>query len=367
MSQPRLILIGGFLGAGKTTLMSRAAARLMARGLKVGLITNDQAAALVDTEIARRITPEVREVAGGCFCCRFGDLVAALKSMFADFTPDVILAEPVGSCTDLSATVVQPFKALYAEMLDVAPFTVMLDPVRLREAFDAGDAGLMPKSVHYIFRKQMEEADLLALNKTDLLTRSERESVETLITAKFPGREAISISAREDAGVDAWLARVMSVAPAGQRIVEVDYDLYAQGEAELGWLNATAEVRLPKGETGADFCRRFLALTQDRLREKSADIAHLKVMLIARDKNVSGNVTGLQSQPRMTGDATCGGSPARFIINARVHLAPDELRAVVEEALRDVCGTTIPCRVRSLESFRPGRPKPTHRYAKVVG
>ena len=49
MQSTKLILIGGFLGAGKTSLMARAARVLKGQGKTVGLITNDQASDLVDT------------------------------------------------------------------------------------------------------------------------------------------------------------------------------------------------------------------------------------------------------------------------------------------------------------------------------
>ena len=68
MKEVRMILVGGFLGAGKTTLLVRAARRLVEQGKRVGLITNDQAANLVDTGILRQDGLDVGEVAGGCFC-----------------------------------------------------------------------------------------------------------------------------------------------------------------------------------------------------------------------------------------------------------------------------------------------------------
>ena len=52
-SKARYIMIGGFLGAGKTTTVGRLAKHLSDQGLRVGLITNDQAGGLVDTKLLR--------------------------------------------------------------------------------------------------------------------------------------------------------------------------------------------------------------------------------------------------------------------------------------------------------------------------
>ena len=128
MKRLRFILIGGFLGAGKTTAMARLARHYAARGQRVGLVTNDQAQDLVDTNSLRAQGFAVEEVAGACFCCRFDDLVGKVGKLQTGERPDVILAEPVGSCTDLVATVVQPLRDLYGERFEVAPYAVLFKP-----------------------------------------------------------------------------------------------------------------------------------------------------------------------------------------------------------------------------------------------
>ena len=78
----RYIMIGGFLGAGKTTSVARLAERLTKQGLRVGLITNDQGTELVDTAMLRSHGFATEEISGGCFCCRFNSLVDAAKKLF---------------------------------------------------------------------------------------------------------------------------------------------------------------------------------------------------------------------------------------------------------------------------------------------
>ena len=107
--RPWIVIVGGFLGAGKTTLLLAAAGVLRMRGMRPAVILNDQSADLVDTSIAKLHGLEARDVTGGCFCCRFSDLVSAIKQLRVQ-SPDVILAEPVGSCTDISATILQPLQ-----------------------------------------------------------------------------------------------------------------------------------------------------------------------------------------------------------------------------------------------------------------
>jgi len=104
----RFTMIGGFLGAGKTTTIGRLAKMYQPRGQKVGVVTNDQASDLVDTHLRRQQGFNVGEVPGTCFCCNFNDLTDTVERTSQAERPDVVLCEPVGSCTDLMATVVRP-------------------------------------------------------------------------------------------------------------------------------------------------------------------------------------------------------------------------------------------------------------------
>src|SRR6266446_9466543 len=169
MPDARYIMIGGFLGAGKTTAMLRLAKKLVADGLRVGLITNDQSSGLVDTALVRASGLPVQEITGGCFCCRFQSLVDAASNLTRNTAPEVFLAEPVGSCTDLRASVAYPLRRLYGDRFSVAPLSVLVDPIRtLRILGLEGGKTFAPKVV-YVYRKQLEEADVIVVNKSDMV------------------------------------------------------------------------------------------------------------------------------------------------------------------------------------------------------
>src|SRR2546430_4679588 len=80
MPDARYIMIGGFLGAGKTTAMLRLAEKLVRDGLRVGLITNDQSSGLVDTTLVRASGLPVEEITGGCFFLPFSSLLGRPRS-----------------------------------------------------------------------------------------------------------------------------------------------------------------------------------------------------------------------------------------------------------------------------------------------
>src|SRR5713226_8091024 len=129
-AKAQYLLVGGFLGAGKTTAILQLARLLHRRGKTVGLISNDQSYGLVDTKMFKSAGFPVEEITGGCFCCKFNSLVDASDRLSTESRPDVFIAEPVGSCTDLKATVDYPLRRMYGNDFSIAPLSVMIDPIR---------------------------------------------------------------------------------------------------------------------------------------------------------------------------------------------------------------------------------------------
>src|SRR5437763_16017766 len=242
MTRLRFIMIGGFLGAGKTTTISRLARRYLDQGRRVGLVTNDQAQDLVDTNSLRAQGFPVEEVAGACFCCRFDDLVGKVSRLEEGERPDVILAEPVGSCTDLVATVVQPLRDLYGQRFEVAPYAVLFKPSHgLRILRNEQGGGFSPKAA-YIFRKQLEEADAVVINRIDELSPDAVQQLAELVGKEYPGLPVLRLSAKTGQGFEGLVELLDQQGNFGRKILDIDYDIYAEGEAELGWLNSSVSV-----------------------------------------------------------------------------------------------------------------------------
>ena len=242
----KLIFAGGFLGSGKTTALAALARRLIQRDMRLGIITNDQSENLVDTVIVKQMLSElgvpVEEVVKGCFCCKFDELIDHMEKIMAH-EPDVLLGEPVGSCTDFVAAVANPIKIHYKDEFRFAPFTIMVDPHRIRELMLGETDTTFPEEVAYLFMKQLEEADLIVLNKIDLLEDDEISRLTGILEKKFPEKEVMAVSAREGQGMEQWLEVLLSGRPGANTVLrEIDYDRYARAEAVLGWLNTAIKV-----------------------------------------------------------------------------------------------------------------------------
>jgi len=293
MLTTRLILVGGFLGSGKTTLLWEAAQKVMQSGKRVGLITNDQAPELVDTAILSRDDVKVAEVNGSCFCCNFPGLIDAIQKLKKEAEADVIIAEPVGSCTDLSATIVRPLKENLRGKLLVSPLTVLADPIRLADILNGGNAGLHP-SAAYIYKKQLEESDIILISKTDTISPEELNLLIEKTKLHFPDSEVLTVSSVSGEGLEEWLNKVQNSVDAGKKLVEVDYDVYAEGEAVLGWLNSTIELSGNSIDWDT-FAKRLMQSLSKQFDAMGASVGHVKILLESGNKYVVSNLTGLNN------------------------------------------------------------------------
>ncbi|MBI4660375.1 MAG: cobalamin biosynthesis protein P47K [Verrucomicrobia bacterium] len=364
--RPRYIMIGGFLGAGKTTSVARLAERLSAGGQRVGLITNDQGSELVDTAMLRSRGFATEEIPGGCFCCRFNSLVDAAKKLTAATRPDVFIAEPVGSCTDLVATVTYPLRRIYGDNLAIAPLSVLVDPVRARRMFGLEPGGKFSDKVLYVYRKQLEEADLIVINKRDLLDPARLRELRANMASEFPQAEILESSARHGEGLDAWFSRITSSEQAARSVMVVDYELYAEGEARLGWLNCTIQLAARDGFDADTVLKELASDIQKELRELDAEIAHLKMTLSPEGGLGDIAVINLVRNdfvPELSQSLEEPVESAQLVLNLRAEADPAMLRDTVERNLgrltTKVAG--LNASLEHLEHFRPGKPQPTYR------
>lgn len=360
----RYIMLGGFLGAGKTTAVAALAQHLTAQGLRVGLITNDQGSELVDTAMLRARGFATEEIPGGCFCCRFNSLVDAARCLDAASKPDVFIAEPVGSCTDLVATVTYPLRRIYGGQFVIAPLSVLVDPVRAEGVLGLAEGRKFSDKVLYIYRKQLEEADFIVVTKSELLPAGRLQALRARLAAEFPHAEVLEVSVREKRGLAGWFDRLETGEQRPRKTMEVDYELYAEGEALLGWLNATVQLACAGGFDSEVVLTRLAREIQRRLA--GAEIAHLK-MTLSPDNGLGDiaviNLVRSDFVPELSLKLEAPVPAGQLIINCRAEADPDLIRAAVRAAVADLPAAfpALTAQLDHLESFRPGKPQPTHR------
>lgn len=347
-NRPWVVLVGGFLGAGKTTLLLAAARELQRRGQRSALILNDQGHALVDTEYATLKGLPRAEVTGGCFCCRFSELVQQIEHL-RQHAPDVIFAEPVGSCTDISATTLNPLLLEYGQHCRIAPYTVLVDPRRAKSLMrEDADPNLA-----FLFRKQIEEADLICFTKSD-------------VSPEVPPIEAGTVrqvSAKLGYGIVPWLDEVLSGSiSSGCQILDIDYEQYAKAEAALAWLNARARIHCRRPSSPAVVLGPLLERLDAASAASRVAIVHLKAIVQTTTGYVKAAICANGHQPVVEG--VLDASPAlnhELLLNLRAVGPAEQVQQIVERELASVEGALEDVRI---SCFHPAAPQPERRVAR---
>ncbi len=155
---------------------------------------------------------------------------------------DTVIAEAVGSCTDLQATVVRPLRQYYGDTMVVAPLTTVVDPLRYL-AFDrAAQRGEPESDLSYLFRQQLIEADVIAVNKLDTIKPDRAADLLARLAADYPKAKVVGYSATVGNGVDELIGAWSGPSGNHEVVLDVDYDRYAAAEAQLAWMNQELDI-----------------------------------------------------------------------------------------------------------------------------
>jgi hypothetical protein len=166
------------------------------------------------------------------------------------------------------------------------------------------------------------------------------------------------MSARTGQGLNEWVDQLATAPSRRARVVDVDYELYGQAEAALGWLNATVDLVADQEFRPAVWGEALINEVQVACLATAAAIAHVKILLVTPDGSDRIGLTA--NAGRAIWDAGGNLAPARevsAIINARVATSPEELQRVVEHALQSAARASgVRAAVLHMESFAPAPP-----------
>lgn len=209
-----ILLVTGFLGAGKTTVVNHVLSH--AEGRRIAAVVNDFGAINIDAELIAGASDGVVSLSNGCICCTLeGDLLRTLATLLRrDPKPEFIVIETSG----------------IADPADIV--RNLMDPVIWREApleavLCVLDAATSPAALNddALLRSQLRVADVIALNKVDLADEAHRAQLRDAVRALRPA--AVIVEAQHGEVPSALLFpmdadRVPAVREVGPRRPSVD-------------------------------------------------------------------------------------------------------------------------------------------------
>ena len=402
----QLHLVGGFLGSGKTTAIGSACELLRDRGLRAAVVTNDQGEMLVDTGALAGTGVAVAEVTGGCFCCRYPELVERIAALAADGAEHVF-AEAVGSCVDIARTVVNPLLRRGEVALQTVSLTVLADARLLVDYLAGRPLPWTNPALDYLFERQLAEAPLLVASRADLAAAGwgGSEGLLGALQAGLPGRRLLVQDSRTAAGVAAWMrhidaadAAVPDTPPGADQVppaeallagVEVDYDRYGAAEAALAWNDREVELTGVEG-CATDAAGAVIERVVAALRDSGGTVGHLKFLVRDHYRDAKVSITAADLADGGGADPAGGrdggrhewreqlpdlaGARLTMIANARVEMDAGALERLIDRAVaeavaamnRDRASAPVRAHTRSRSAFHPAYPEPVHRVTPLL-
>lgn len=169
-----ITILGGFLGAGKTTLLNALLTGV--HGVRIAALVNDFGAVNIDAALVARQTEDVIELSNGCVCCSIaGGLTNAIDVLIqGEMPPDAIVLEASGVADPAAVA----HTCLFNDALTLNSVVTLVDAAQVID-------NLADPELAALVERQITAADLVFLNKTDLISSDRLNDVQVELKARF--------------------------------------------------------------------------------------------------------------------------------------------------------------------------------------
>ncbi len=320
MKKVRIASIGGFYGVGKTTTIMELGKKLSGEGKRVAVISNDKGAINVDGEMIKRLGFEAEEITGGCVCFYLDHLGYIIDTITDRFVPDLLLLEPVAYF--LPSKLYDDLDRKFGETLDLAPVIILVDAPRLLSYQGHTDKLPFPES------RQIEDAEVVVINKMDLVSPDELPAIRTIIQHINPRARLLMMSAKTGTGLDELSGIVLQgrheVVPVATMTV---FKTFARSVAEIGERGEQygIEVEHTLGESDVkDFLSHLLMGIAEKVLAMEGEINHIKAFISDESFFLKASLVSLEQEVDFTGDIESlnGG---RIVVQVVASKLPDDL------------------------------------------
>lgn len=200
----RIIVLGGFLGSGKTTILMRIANTFIGKGRKVAVLVNDVGEIGVDGKTLAAEGYNTTELPDGCVCCSLkSELQIAVRNVARDLNPDIMLIEPTGLA--LPSKVVESITTIH-EILPDAPKFPRPEIVGV---VDAVRFPIFAAKKETFVKEQTEGSKMVIINKIDVASEKCMADTEMWLSLNVGNVPLYKVSALTGEGMDKALEAIV--------------------------------------------------------------------------------------------------------------------------------------------------------------
>ncbi|MDV0445390.1 hypothetical protein MmiAt1_09670 [Methanimicrococcus sp. At1] len=347
----KIIVVGGFLGSGKTTALVRLGTYYSSIGKSVGIIVNEVGEIGIDGDIISQYGLETKEITSGCICCSLKtSLRATLLLMIENYNPDVIIIESTG--------VAYPGAIRDEVMLmnlpmdyDMAPLLTLFDGSRFKQIL---------KEIKNFAAQQLAQAEVIAVSKTDLVEASMLPIIETAVSQINPKAEIITLSSKNpeslaqlinilerSSDTEARLAELKKVvANDGSLLMaggKKDNSIEASGVGSFSAEYVLDDTRL-KSLNESDFekiVKEIMSQIRESVLQKSPDfLGHIKLFLESGSALYKISLTTAEEDPIYDfippADENAAAAPNLKILSAVTGISSGDIKEIVQNSVENV-------------------------------
>ena len=352
MAKAKYMVTSGFLGAGKTTSMTAFAQSVNRRCGRAAILANDLGARdIVDGEYTAASSGVLTaQILGDCICYQHEKLVDELDRL-AGQGADVIFSDIPGCGIGALDHVYLELDRREPGQFDLMPFLCVVDPDRLRMLMpEKAELGL-PEELRFLLDAQMAEADLIVLNKIDLLSPAEREQRLEFLAASYPNTPVMSMSALTGEGVDQVVDYLMShTSPVVHREIGYGGEAFQAAERHFSWYGRRVFFEERNGRD-VDFnavAADLFEHIRQGLKESGGNVPHLKLFAAGTGTDlIKASMLGVDCPVEFSRRLERGYTAISVILNARATAGSQVVAAVMDDAIRaaedkyDLCSRTF--------------------------